>query len=260
MKKIIISIVTIVYNDHNHIERTIHSVLDQDYPYIDYVIVDGASTDGTKECIYRYEAFLGTLISEPDKGIYDAMNKGLQAVKGNYVLFMNSGDCFSDQSVVSKIVNYIKSSGYFPELVYGDYRESSVEGKSPIIPSRSYKKIWYGAFASHQSIFYNCQFLKEKGLKYDLSYQIAADYKLNLEVVKYAKGNILQFPMCISDFDITGISNNNQALGLTEADRARKEVLGMSLLVRTSIILVSCIARFMKKYLNPIYRTLRMKR
>lgn len=69
MKKIIISIVTIVYNDHNHIERTIHSVLDQDYPYIDYVIVDGASTDGTKECIYRYEAFLGTLISEPDKGI-----------------------------------------------------------------------------------------------------------------------------------------------------------------------------------------------
>lgn len=72
MKKIIISIVTIVYNDHNHIERTIHSVLDQDYPYIDYVIVDGASTDGTKECIYRYEAFLGTLISEPDKGIYDA--------------------------------------------------------------------------------------------------------------------------------------------------------------------------------------------
>lgn len=66
MKKIIISIVTIVYNDHNHIERTIHSVLDQDYPYIDYVIVDGASTDGTKECIYRYEAFLGTLISEPD--------------------------------------------------------------------------------------------------------------------------------------------------------------------------------------------------
>ena len=85
MKKIIISIVTIVYNDHNHIERTIHSVLDQDYPYIDYVIVDGASTDGTKECIYRYEAFLGTLISEPDKGIYDAMNKGLQAVKGNYL-------------------------------------------------------------------------------------------------------------------------------------------------------------------------------
>lgn len=101
MKKIIISIVTIVYNDHNHIERTIHSVLDQDYPYIDYVIVDGASTDGTKECIYRYEAFLGTLISEPDKGIYDAMNKGLQAVKGNYVLFMNSGDCF-ERSVSCK--------------------------------------------------------------------------------------------------------------------------------------------------------------
>ena len=181
-------------------------------------------------------------------------------MKGNYVLFMNSGDCFSDQSVVSKIVNYIKSSGYFPELVYGDYRESSVECKSHIIPSLSYKKIRYGAFASHQSIIYNCQFLKEKGLKYDLSYQIAADYKLNLEVVKYAKGNLLQVTMCISDFDNTGISNNNLALGLTEADRARKEVLGMSLLVRTSIILVSCIARFMKKYLNPIYRTLRMKR
>lgn len=254
------SIITITYNASRWLEQTILGVLSQSYPNIEYIVIDGGSTDGTVDIIKQYASGISYWVSEPDKGIYDAMNKGLQAVKGNYVLFMNSGDCFSDQSVVSKIVNYIKSSGYFPELVYGDYRESSVEGKSPIIPSRSYKKIWYGAFASHQSIFYNCQFLKEKGLKYDLSYQIAADYKLNLEVVKYAKGNILQVPMCISDFDITGISNNNQALGLTEADRARKEVLGMSLLVRTSIILVSCIARFMKKYLNPIYRTLRMKR
>src|ERR1700755_616928 len=87
-----LSVITIVYNNVRDIERTMLSVLNQTYPNIEYIIVDGASNDGTLEVIKRYETRITKLISEKDEGIYDAMNKGLAIATGDYVVFMNSGD------------------------------------------------------------------------------------------------------------------------------------------------------------------------
>ena len=87
-----LSVITVVFNDVRHIERTLLSVLDQTYDNIEYVIIDGASNDGTLDVIKRYQHRVAKLITEPDKGIYDAMNKGLAAATGDYVVFMNSGD------------------------------------------------------------------------------------------------------------------------------------------------------------------------
>jgi glycosyltransferase involved in cell wall biosynthesis len=87
-----LTVVTIVYNNVRDIERTVLSVLNQTYPNIEYLIIDGSSTDGTLELLKKYEGRLAKLISEKDEGIYDAMNKGLALASGDYILFMNSGD------------------------------------------------------------------------------------------------------------------------------------------------------------------------
>ena len=98
--KPILSVITIVYNNVKDIERTILSVTGQTYQNIEYIVVDGLSTDGTLAVIHRYKDRIAQIISEKDEGIYDAMNKGLAAVKGDYVIFMNSGDEFYDADTV----------------------------------------------------------------------------------------------------------------------------------------------------------------
>src|SRR5579863_7406616 len=104
-----LSVITIVYNNVRDIERTILSVLNQTYPHIEYIVVDGLSTDGTLEIIKRYKTKISKLISEKDEGIYDAMNKGLAVATGDYVVFMNSGDEFYEAETVSKV--FAASSG-----------------------------------------------------------------------------------------------------------------------------------------------------
>ena len=116
-----ISVVTVCYNSVNTIEETMLSVLNQTYPDIEYIIIDGGSTDGTVDIIRKYAARLGYWISEPDKGIYDAMNKGIAAATGDYINFMNSGDMFASNDVLSSFKNFVSDD---PEIVYGDVKLS----------------------------------------------------------------------------------------------------------------------------------------
>ena len=203
MKKIIISIVTIVYNDHNHIERTIHSVLDQDYPYIDYVIVDGASTDGTKECIYRYEAFLGTLISEPDKGIYDAMNKGVSKASGKYIFFLNFGDCFCNENVLNDMVQKMKSNA---DIYYGDIEKNGIitvqKNKATI-----FNCVYREYMICHQSIFAKREVLCR--YPFDIQYRLCADRDWLTKILKN-NYTVEYVNKAICKYDITGQSSDPQ--------------------------------------------------
>src|SRR5699024_3733405 len=98
-----ISIITVVFNNAKDIEYTIQSVLNQSYEHVEYIIIDGLSTDGTLDILNKYRAQIDILISEKDKGIYDAMNKGLEQATGDYVLFLNSGDAFYDKNTLSEV-------------------------------------------------------------------------------------------------------------------------------------------------------------
>lgn len=253
-----ISVVTIVFNDKDNICKTIESVLDQSVRTdIEYIIVDGKSTDGTSELILKYADEIDIYICEKDTGIYNAMNKGLYHAHGEYVIFMNSGDCFSHTNVIASTISAIDNHSATPALVYGDYRESKEGVYTSQIPSRTSKWIWYGPVASHQSTFYNLAFLRQHGLSYDESYKIAADYKLTLEVITRATGNVLRIPVCISDFDTSGSSNANRNLGLREANKVRREVLGWGAGKETALTILLLCARYARLYGGCFYKLLR---
>ena len=114
-----VSIITVCFNSEKTIRDTIESVLSQDYLNIEYIIIDGSSTDGTMNIIQEYEARINTIISEPDKGIYDAMNKGLKLATGDAIGILNSDDYFEYSSVISDVVNCFKSNTK-ASLVIGD--------------------------------------------------------------------------------------------------------------------------------------------
>ena len=113
-----ISVVTVCYNAAVSIEQTMLSVLGQSYPDIEYIVIDGGSTDGTVDIIKKYADRLAYWVSEPDKGIYDAMNKGIAAATGSYINFMNSGDSFYDNRVVEAVVPYLSSD--MKAVIYGN--------------------------------------------------------------------------------------------------------------------------------------------
>lgn len=112
-----ISVITVCYNAGKDLEKTIKSVISQSYKDIEYIIIDGGSTDETKDILKKYSDKISKIISEPDKGLYDAMNKGINLASGDYINFMNAGDIFSDDEVVEKIVNALEAD---TDVIYGN--------------------------------------------------------------------------------------------------------------------------------------------
>ena len=123
------SIITITYNAVRLVEQTLLNVLSQSYPNIEYIVIDGGSTDGTVDIIKRYESGLAYWVSEPDKGIYDAMNKGLQKATGDYVWFINAGDTLCSSDTVQSVVSRLQKRKALPDIIYGETK--AVAGTAP---------------------------------------------------------------------------------------------------------------------------------
>ena len=118
IKKPLISIISVVYNDRKKLEETILSILSQTYDNLEFIIIDGSSTDGTIDIIKKYEDKIDYWISEKDSGIFDAMNKGILAAKGDYINFMNAGDFFIRKNLVNEVVNILSREEI--DFLYGD--------------------------------------------------------------------------------------------------------------------------------------------
>lgn len=173
-EKPLITVVTVVYNGEEHLEGTIKSVINQDYQNVEYIIVDGGSKDGTLDIITKYEHAIDYWVSEPDKGIYDAMNKAIDLASGQWINFMNAGDFFFDFEVLSKIFsNWDVFKGF--DVVYGD-NEVRYPDKKRIAEAGLVEDVWKGGQFCHQAVFFSCE--KRFNIKYDREYLIAADYDL----------------------------------------------------------------------------------
>ncbi len=162
----LITIVTVVYNGINELEKTILSVINQTYMNFEYLVIDGASTDGTLDIIKKYEDRIDYWQSEPDKGIYDAMNKAIDLSTGDYINFMNCGDIFADDKVLENVVKNTNSKNY--DLIYGNVINKWNVGDE-------LKKVDTSKVMGfcHQSAFTSTNLLKK--YKFDLSYKICAD-------------------------------------------------------------------------------------
>ena len=172
--KLLISVVTVCYNAADTIEKTMLSVLNQTYHDIEYIIIDGGSTDGTVEIIRKYADRIAYWVSEPDKGIYDAMNKGIKVATGEWINFMNAGDEFVDANVLDKL--FFAKTVANVDVIYGNTLMKYTEG----ISFTKVKEIDYiqkGMPFCHQSSFVRNGAIE----RFDTNYQIAADYNFFYE-------------------------------------------------------------------------------
>lgn len=156
-----ITVITVVFNAKDLIERTVLSVINQTYPNIEYIIIDGGSTDGTVELIKQYSDRISLLKSEPDKGIYDAMNKGIDLATGEWINFMNAGDYFYTDDVLEKIFGGGEPN---TDFVYGDYIDNFYIGEQVYtkhIPAPEVGSDFWKIYPCHQSCFVRTKFLKD---------------------------------------------------------------------------------------------------
>lgn len=181
--KPLISIITIVYNSEALIERTINNVLSQSYPNIEFIIIDGGSNDETINIVKKHEKNIAFWQSEPDKGLYDAMNKGLGKASGDYVWFINSGDLIYSENTVSEI---FKNMDELPDILYGEtnivdenYQEIGKRRlKAP--EQLSWRSFRNGMMVCHQSILIK----RDIAEKYDIKYKRSADYDWVLKALR----------------------------------------------------------------------------
>ncbi|BDH60824.1 hypothetical protein MTP04_09540 [Lysinibacillus sp. PLM2] len=199
-----ISIITACYNAELSIEQTIQSVFNQTYDNIEYIIVDGASTDGTMKVVEKYRNKIDIVISEPDKGVYDAFNKGLSVATGKYVQYLNSDDYLINENVIEKVVIELTQNN-FPEIVYGGIiRLDSDTGYINITNEHIdiTKKM-----IPHPATFVDRNLLLKTG-GFDLTYKIAADYDLISKLTTKYNSQLTHIDVFISVFRIGGLSSD----------------------------------------------------
>lgn len=198
----LISIITVSYNAKESITNTIISVISQDYKQFEYIIIDGGSTDGTLDTIELYLPYLSYFISEPDKGIYDAMNKGVAVAKGEWVIFMNAGDCFVDNEVLSTI--FLSNVNKKADIIYGNTIAKYPWGKC-LIKGNFFSKHDINLPFCHQSTFVRTSLMRS--IPFDLSYRIAADYNFFYTLYKLGK-SFKYIDISIALYDAIGFSTN----------------------------------------------------
>lgn len=196
-----LSIITINFNNRDGLRKTIESVVNQTWRDFEYIIIDGGSTDGSVEVIKEYADRIDYWVSEPDKGIYHAMNKGIDHAKGEYCLFMNSGDCIYQSTTLEEVYPQLDGT----DIICGTtITDQGVTWDAPALINFRYL---YETTVNHQSTFIHSKVMKRH--KYDTSYKIVSDWKFLLECLIIQNGSYKAIKSSIALYDTSGISSIN---------------------------------------------------
>ncbi|MBN0987767.1 glycosyltransferase [Amphritea pacifica] len=251
-----ISVVTINYNNSEGLKLTLDSLVNQTVSCSQLILVDGGSADGSMDVFSSYDlSNVSSVesISEPDGGLYDAMNKGLDRVVSDYVVFMNSGDCFADDHVLECVSLEIDRS--CPDFIYGDYIEGTNEGFF-YKAARNVLSNKKGMITSHQSMYFSKDMIKKNELKYQIQYLYAADYCfVSSFLCESKKNSYINKALCI--FDASGVSNTNRYSALKENYKIRREVLKMGRVYCVTLYVAHYLHTTLKKKLPKVARWLR---
>ena len=182
------SVITVCYNAEATLEDTIQSVISQTYHHVEYIIVDGASKDRTMDIVNRYRERISVVVSEPDKGLYDAMNKGIRLATGDYLCFLNAGDSFHEDDTLQQMVHSIHGT-LLPDVLYGETELVDHEGhflrmrRLQAPEHLTWKSFRQGMLVCHQAFFAR----RDLVMPYDLRYRFSADFDWCIKIMKQSK-------------------------------------------------------------------------
>lgn len=240
------SIITVTKDNLAGLQKTYNSLPAPDPKLWEWIVIDGASSDDTPQWL---ETLTGiNFTSNPDSGIYDAMNKGLSMAKGSYVMFLNAGDMLTTPDMLAKI--YRDAQQNKADIFYGDALENGAYK-----PARSHNAGYYGLFTHYPSILFKRLLLKD--MNHDLRYPIAADYDFTLRALERSS-LVIHLPYAIADFEAGGISQRLPAQGRMEQFQIRRS-RGMSYLRNCTIYSRQIIALGLKRLYPAFYWLLRSR-
>lgn len=226
-----ISIITVCYNSGNTIGDTLQSVINQSYPNIEYIVIDGVSTDNTLSIINKYKDKIAKIVSEKDNGIYDAINKGIHLATGDIIANINSDDFYIDNNVIADVVATFekeKTNTLYADLYYVDAVDTNKIVR--YWKSKQYKEGLFlkGWMPPHPTFFVKKEVYQKYGL-FDLQFKSAADYEIMLRFVHRFKTSIAYLPRVIVKMRVGGVSNANlkNRIKANQEDRKAWEVNGL---------------------------------
>lgn len=214
------SLITVTYNAGAVLEDTIQSIITQTYKNVEYILIDGASTDNTMRIIERYRDHIHTVVSEPDQGLYDAMNKGLSLATGDYVCFLNAGDCLHEDDTLLSMVHSVAANHEAPcppDVLYGDTALVDSEGHflrmRRLTPPEhlTWKSFRHGMLVCHQAFFAR----RAIAPHYDLRYRFSADFDWCIRVMKQAR-YLHNTHLTLVDYLDEGLTTRNHRASLIE--------------------------------------------
>lgn len=275
------SIVSVTYDNIAGLRQTAQSVESQSCRDFEWLVIDGGSRDGTVaflenfnfctpplslnpsppvgerercQATGRRDAFPSFFfLSEPDSGIYDAMNKGIVRARGRYTIFMNAGDRFATPQVLAGLESALRAHPQAPDFLYGDALEDD-RGAATLKPARSHETRARGMFTHHQAMLYRTEILKT--LRYDPHYDIAADYDLTCRFLDRAS-HALYLPQPLCFFEAGGVSQRRAARGRAQQYRIRRTLKLCSPIENAAVYLMQSSALFLRRLAPGLYWRLR---
>lgn len=225
-----ISILSVAYKNRGGLERTFNSIQSQSVTDVQWIVVDGGSRDGTVEFLESKREWKRNFcfVSESDRGVYDAMNKGLKFVQGKWVIFLNAGDCFASSSALEKIIRFLSNEA---DVFMFGWRYLDENGKGVAIrhPRDTKCYISYGPPCCHQSAVFSAELFNT--FSYELRYKTAADYDLFARL--YLNGaRFLAFDEVVVDYELGGMSSSRWFSHSLEGYRIQRDVLNVPPVVR----------------------------
>lgn len=211
-----ISIITINYNNIKGLEKTIKSIIHQTQNHYEFIIIDGGSTDGSKELIESYSEKIDYWVSEPDTGAYNAMNKGIKAAKGDFVIFMNSGDTFYENTILER-VNPLLVDEF--DIYYGDnYKVKPNSKRKKTYPEKLSFSFFYSSCINHQATFIRRQLFFDYFL-YNEKFKIISDWEFFIYTICVENRPSKYLKLTICNYDFTGISSKKDNKAIVDLEK-----------------------------------------
>ena len=213
------SIITVNYNNINGLQRTVNSVICQIFKDFEWIIIDGGSTDGSKELLERYQNYFAYWCSEPDNGVYHAMFFGISQAHGDYLLFLNSGDAFYDHDVLQKVVDLQSDA----DIISGKAIRTD-NGQILHLYDESVFMQLYSDTLSHQASFIKRSLFNDQ--KYDESLKIVSDWKFWMETIVFGNAKVAFIDVVVVLQDMSGLSSDYNLVGVKQQQEERDIILG----------------------------------